>query len=67
MPEMKAAATAKPVGGSIERGEAKYVAKMMPLRNVMGGLLSRFMPINGAQTVTVQDGVGGTTTKRVLH
>ncbi len=67
MPPMKAAATAKPVGGSIERGESKYIAKMMPLRNVMGGFLARFMPIDGPQTVTFPDGVGGTTTKRVMH
>lgn len=34
VPEMTAAAVAKPVGGEIRRGRAEYVAKLMPLRNV---------------------------------
>lgn len=35
IPSMTAAAAAKPVGGSIEKGRAQYVAKMVPLSKVM--------------------------------
>lgn len=66
IPEMKAAAAAKPVGGSIERRESKYISKMVPLRNVMGGLLSGLLP-TGPPAIVFTDGLGGTTTKRVTH
>jgi Flp pilus assembly protein TadG len=36
IPEMTAAAVAKPVGGEIALGRAKYVAKMTPLRQIRG-------------------------------
>jgi hypothetical protein len=35
MPVMKAAAVAKPVGGSIEKGEPEYLAKMVDVVNAM--------------------------------
>jgi hypothetical protein len=35
IPSMTAAAAARPVGGSIEKGQARYVAKMVPLSKVM--------------------------------
>ena len=34
IPEMRAMAVAKPVGGSIEEGRSTYVAKMMPVSSV---------------------------------
>ena len=34
IPEMTAAAAAKPVGGSIDRGESRYVAKMVPMSDL---------------------------------
>jgi hypothetical protein len=37
IPEMKAVAVAKPIGGEIEAGENKYVAKFMPVATVMAG------------------------------
>jgi hypothetical protein len=35
IPEMTAVAVAKPVGGSIEKGQSRYVAKMVQVSNVM--------------------------------
>lgn len=68
IPEIKAAAAAKPVGGSIERGESRYVTKMMPLRNVMGGgFLSGLLPLQGPQQIVFDDGIGGVTRMRVTH
>jgi hypothetical protein len=37
IPEMKAVAVAKPIGGEIEAGENKYVAKFMPVATIMAG------------------------------
>jgi hypothetical protein len=37
IPEMKAAAVAKPTGGSIEEGRREYIVKIMPLATVMAG------------------------------
>lgn len=37
IPEMRAAAVAKPIGGEIEAGKWDYIAKMMPLATVMAG------------------------------
>lgn len=68
MPEIKAAAAAKPVGGSIERGESRYVTKMMPLRNVMGGgLFGGLLPMAAPEQVVFDDGIGGVTRMRVTH
>jgi hypothetical protein len=35
MPKMVAAAAARPVGGSIEKGEPRYVAQLVPMKRVM--------------------------------
>src|SRR5262249_26756454 len=35
IPEMRAVAAAKPIGGSIENGDAHYIAKMVPVRKTM--------------------------------
>ncbi len=37
IPEMKAAAVAKPTGGSIEEGRREYIVKIMPVATVMAG------------------------------
>jgi putative Flp pilus-assembly TadE/G-like protein len=41
IPEMTAVGVAKPVGGSIKKGQDRYVAKMVPVKNVMqtGGFI----------------------------
>ncbi len=41
IPEMQAVAVARPVGGSIEKGDARYTVQMMPARSVMaaGGFI----------------------------
>lgn len=41
IPEMRAVAVAKPVGGSIEKGDQDYVVKMLPVSKVMllGGFI----------------------------
>ncbi|MBI1874755.1 MAG: hypothetical protein HYS05_12850 [Acidobacteria bacterium] len=41
IPEMRAVAAAKPVGGSIEKGDQEYVVKMVPVSKVMllGGFI----------------------------
>ncbi|MEW5982528.1 MAG: pilus assembly protein TadG-related protein [Acidobacteriota bacterium] len=39
IPEMTAVAAAKPVGGNIEKGEATYVTKMIPVRDLLGGVM----------------------------
>lgn len=69
MPAIKAAAAAKPVGGSIERGEPRYITKMMPLRNVMGGggLFGNLLPRVSPEQVVFDDGIGGVTRMRVTH
>lgn len=49
IPEMKAVAVAKPVGGTIEEGQSKYRAKFMPVSTMMalnrlaGGILPEFL------------------------
>ena len=35
VPKMKAVAVARAVGGDIEKGDARYVAEMMPAKSVM--------------------------------
>jgi hypothetical protein len=55
IPEMRAVAAAKPIGGSIEKGDAHYIAKMVPVRKTMlapaiyddkmKSLLYKFRPI----------------------
>jgi hypothetical protein len=37
IPQMKAVAVAKPIGGDIEEGDWNYVVKMMPVATVMAG------------------------------
>lgn len=46
IPEMKAVAVAKPLGGDIEEGRAEYIAKMMPVATVMTGnrFAASFLP-----------------------
>jgi hypothetical protein len=41
VPKMKAVAVARAVGGDIEKGDARYVAEMMPVKTVqsMGGFI----------------------------
>ncbi len=41
VPKMKAVAVARAVGGDIEKGDARYVAEMMPVKSVqsLGGFI----------------------------
>jgi hypothetical protein len=41
IPEMQAVAVSRPVGGSIQKGDARYTVEMMPASSVMaaGGLI----------------------------
>ena len=62
IPEMKAVAVAKPVGGSIEEGTDRYLAKMVPVATVMLGnrlaasVLPGWMgPITGAMSQVPDD------------
>lgn len=50
IPEMTAAAVARPVGGEIALGKSLYVAKMTPLRNVVARVYDSFF--NRSRTVS---------------
>lgn len=42
IPEMTAVAVAKPVGGDLEKGESRYVAKIIPVRDLLSGVTDRW-------------------------
>jgi hypothetical protein len=51
IPEMRAAAAAKPVGGSLIEGRSEYVAKMIPLDRVSSGVIQDSFFYQGVRTV----------------